>query len=268
MQETTYKIPGLPCSLALLGDFHNGDPAPVLSSLRSHHPALICIIGDVFRYKDTTEGILMIHNQKNILPLLTGCVSIASTFLSLGNHERRLTEEDLSIIKKLGVTILDDEWITATVSGKKLSIGGLTSHTVSNNRAIKEKFPDIDSLDEKEQQRIRAEWTIITKPDYGWLRTVPESDYTILLSHHPEYFPKILHSVDLVLAGHAHGGQWRIFRHGLFAPGQGFWPKYTKGIYPHPDGGKSQMIVTAGLTNTTRVPRIFNPAEVVYVEPG
>ena len=265
MQETTYKTASLPCSFALLGDFHNGDPVPVLSSLRSHHPSFICIAGDIFYYRDTAEGILMIHNQKNVLPLLTGCVSIAPTFLSLGNHDRRVTEEDLFIIKELGVTVLDDEWTTTIVSNKKISIGGLTSHHVKNRRAMIKTFPDFDSLDEQEQQKIRSEWTFITQPDYNWLRTVPENDYAILLSHHPEYFPNIPHSIDLILAAHAHGGQWRVFKHGLFAPGQGFWPKYTKGIYTHPNGEKGQMIVTAGLTNTTRVPRIFNPTELVYI---
>lgn len=58
------------------------------------------------------------------------------------------------------------------------------------------------------------------------------------------------------------GGQWRIFNHGVFAPGQGLWPKYTKGIY------ENRLIVSAGLSNTAGIPRFFNPTEVVYIDPA
>lgn len=66
---------------------------------------------------------------------------------------------------------------------------------------------------------------------------------------------------DLITCGHAHGGQVRLFGHGLFAPGQGFWPHYTKGVY----GGK--MVISAGCSNTAPVPRLFNPTEIVYINP-
>ena len=66
---------------------------------------------------------------------------------------------------------------------------------------------------------------------------------------------------ELVLSGHAHGGQWQFFGHGVWAPGQGWWPRYTKGVYV------GRLVVSAGLSNTTWVPRICNPTEVVYIEP-
>jgi hypothetical protein len=95
-------------------------------------------------------------------------------------------------------------------------------------------------------------------PDTEWLKDSPEG-YKVLLSHHPEYFGLIKDYADLILAGHSHGGQIRLFGHGLFAPGQGFLPKYSKGRYEN-------MIVSAGLANTTWVPRLFNPTEIVIVE--
>ena len=82
------------------------------------------------------------------------------------------------------------------------------------------------------------------------------------MCHHPEYYEwyPIIKSADLVLSGHAHGGQWRFFGRGVYAPGQGLWPKYTKGVY---DG---RLVVSAGCSNsTTPVPRLFNPSEVVFV---
>jgi predicted MPP superfamily phosphohydrolase len=98
------------------------------------------------------------------------------------------------------------------------------------------------------------------EPDTEWLKDCPDG-YKILLSHHPEYYPLIEPYADLILSGHAHGGQFRLFGRGLFAPGQGFLPRYSKGMY-------GKMCVSAGLTNTTWVPRINNPTELVIVEGG
>ena len=65
--------------------------------------------------------------------------------------------------------------------------------------------------------------------------------------------------IDLTLSGHAHGGQIRLLGQGLFAPGQGVLPRYTSGVY------EGRLIVSRGLANTTFVPRLFNPTEMVYI---
>ncbi len=97
-------------------------------------------------------------------------------------------------------------------------------------------------------------------PETAWLTEYSlQPGYHILLSHHPEYIRYIPPNIELVLSGHAHGGQWRFFGHGLFAPGQGILPRWTKGIY---DG---RLVVSAGLSNTAPVPRLFNPTEIVYI---
>ena len=71
---------------------------------------------------------------------------------------------------------------------------------------------------------------------------------------------------DLVLSGHAHGGQWRIpgILNGLYVPNQGLFPKYAGGRYDY-EGGT--MIVSRGLAReSTPIPRIFNRPEVVIVD--
>jgi predicted MPP superfamily phosphohydrolase len=65
--------------------------------------------------------------------------------------------------------------------------------------------------------------------------------------------------MDLIVCGHAHGGQWRLFGRGVYAPGQGLFPKYTSGVL---DG---VCVISRGLGNHTRVPRIFNPPELVLI---
>ena len=103
------------------------------------------------------------------------------------------------------------------------------------------------------------------KPDIKWIDDFCSVDGPkILLCHHPEYYEQYLKNknIDLIVSGHAHGGQWRIFGRGVFAPGQGLFPKYTSGLH---DG---RFIISRGCSNSTRpipVPRFFNPKEVLEV---
>lgn len=100
-----------------------------------------------------------------------------------------------------------------------------------------------------------------------FFKCVEEADdkkYNILLSHRPERADYYENSkFDLVLSGHSHGGQWRIpfILNGLYAPNQGFFPKYAGGKY---EFGNADMIVSRGLAKSF-VPRIFNPPELVVV---
>ena len=233
MKEITYRIPECPVRIALLTDFHNA-PSFDFSPLQQRKPQLICIAGDAVYGKDP------LGEQKNVLPFLRACCAVAPTFMSLGNHEQGLETHDLREIRETGTVLLDNSWVK--MDG--IAIGGLTSAYVTERRKYGES-------------RQHGEH----KPETKWLEAFAAADgYHILLSHHPEYYALIPEAVDLVLCGHAHGGQIRLFHHGLFAPGQGWWPKYTKGVY----GGR--MVVSAGLTNTARaVPRLFNPCEIVYV---
>ena len=100
------------------------------------------------------------------------------------------------------------------------------------------------------------------------LKKETEDDtYTILLSHRPELYEDYQqYGFDLVLSGHAHGGQWRIpgILNGLFAPDQGMFPGHAGGLY---DDMSTPMIVSRGLAReSTLVPRIYNPPELVIID--
>ena len=88
-----------------------------------------------------------------------------------------------------------------------------------------------------------------------------ESGCRVLMSHRPEDYYRYLSDkdMDLVLSGHAHGGQVRLFGHGLFAPGQGLFPKFTKGVEGH-------MIISAGAGDHVPVPRVNNPREILLID--
>lgn len=89
-------------------------------------------------------------------------------------------------------------------------------------------------------------------PDFG------KENYRILLLHRPERARRAIDMAgpDLVLSGHAHGGQMRLFGRGVFAPGQGLFPKYTSGLY---DMGKAKLLVSRGLGRSRFPTRINDP---------
>ena len=159
-----------------------------------------------------------------VIPFLKSLVKIAPTYMSFGNHEVIFPIISRKEFCDTGVHVLDNNY----ESFHDILIGGNTPFT--NDK---------------------------------WLKAFEEEKkFKILLNHHPEDFENYLSekNLDLILSGHAHGGQIRVFGKGLFAPGQGLFPKYTHGKYGH-------MIVTSGLANTAApfIPRIGNPTEIVKI---
>ncbi|MBQ6077646.1 MAG: metallophosphoesterase [Clostridia bacterium] len=86
----------------------------------------------------------------------------------------------------------------------------------------------------------------------------------VVLAHRPERFAIYAQTqADVMLSGHAHGGQIRFGHRGVYAPQQGFFPKYTEGWYRI---GNSSMYVSRGLGNTIAFPRVFNTPELNVID--
>lgn len=295
LTETEYSIPGAFPALALLSDLHGRDYQPVIASLKKYRPAIICITGDFIYGSNPVDDTSPLVSQQNVLPFLTACSSIAPTFVSLGNHERVLDDADLHAIGSTGVTVLDNRYITTTVNGFYLVIGGLTSPYCLEYRKFREEFyreavdtashiVDTTSLPsypkrvvaDKDNQHDPKRRPL---PDTSWLTEFASTPgYHILLSHHPELVDvvnaRVEMPIDLILSGHAHGGQWRVYHPikkkwiGVFAPGQGFWPKLTEGVHEISSGAPgshTSLVISRGLANTANIPRFFNKPEVVYI---
>lgn len=244
MVETFYELP-VPATIALAADLHNAEPAPALASLRARRPALICVAGDLIR-GGARNATPIDEAQPNVLPFLRNCAAIAPTFVSLGNHEWPLTPEDIDAMGRTSARVLDNAWAELEIRGEQIAVGGLTSGYAVRSRRL--------GAEEPGNRRHN-------RPDTAWLTAFERlPGFRLLLCHHPEYYPEYLASrdVDLVLAGHAHGGQWRFFNRGVYAPGQGLWPRLTGGVH-------GRLVVSRGLSNTTRIPRINNPTELVYI---
>ncbi len=231
MQLSHYTVPAniaAALTVAQVSDLHEKPYKRVLAALQKATPDLIAITGDLFDYLDEAP---------DALPFLRACATLAPTVYAYGNHERTTAEDD-EAVRQTGVTLLQDE--ATALCG--LTVGGLCSGFRGHKR----------------QGNLAATPT----PDTEFLARFAAMDgFKLLLSHHPEYYPTYIRDlpIDLTLSGHAHGGQWRLGKRGVFAPGQGFFPTYTSGMY---DG---RLIVSRGLSNTAPIPRLANPTELVFV---
>ena len=236
----------------------------MIASLHSHRPRIICITGDVLYGGRPEDDTSPVASQANVLPFLRSCATIAPTFLSLGNHEWMVDAEDLRLLYSTGVTVLDNELRSISIDGRKVVLAGLTSGYVTDYRVFRAESDGTVRYPRREDLYGigGATRAAAHKPETDWIPSfTSQPGYKIILSHHLEYWPLLKdENIDLILSGHAHGGQWRFFGHGVWSPGQSWWPRYTTGVY------EGKLVVSAGLSNTTWVPRLFNPTEVVYIE--
>lgn len=220
-----------PLRLAFLSDLHDTKNEPILEAIEREKPTAILIGGD------------LIHNDKRYqrgLDLLKACADRYPTFCAVGNHECWYGKEILSMMEERGGILLDNE----AQEFEGILIGGLSSgYPFCHHRTLR----------------------LTPAPNLAFLKEFSEREgFKLLLSHHPEYFPRYIRElpIDLTLSGHAHGGQWRFFGRGILAPGQGLFPKYTNGLY------EQRLLVGRGLGNAHLIPRIGNPPEIIVIELG
>lgn len=267
---TTTKI-SKTTSIVVISDSHNNFSSKWLSMIRSTNPSYILIVGDLMLGRKLAGSDVCVRwsnlNTKSF-EFLKSLLSIAPVYMSLGNHEALATSQDLCGIQKMGVEVLDNSYVSLD---EGIILGGLTSGLVTCYRRYGEKRGIIEKIRGESHHEFYHHGESdfeLSEPDYQWGDTFErECGYKILMSHHPEYWslrnPKLIdRNIDLVLSGHAHGGQIRLFDRGLYSPGQGFLPEFTKGEYK---GKNGVMIVGAGMANTYRIPRVFNPLELINI---
>ncbi|MDD6268476.1 MAG: metallophosphoesterase [Oscillospiraceae bacterium] len=212
----------------------------LIKAIDSQTPDVILMTGDMF-----DDG----SNDENTEFFLQGIYEKYPCYYVTGNHEfyseKEQFYEKMSMLEQYGVTILSGETNFITLNGETINICGVDdpySYRIDN------------TIDFNAQLHSTSE-----QSDNG--------NFTILLSHRPELFEIYTeYDFDLVLCGHAHGGQWRIpwILNGLYAPNQGFFPEYAGGLYEKND---TTMIVSRGLSNCVPFfPRIYNRPELCIID--
>ena len=230
--------------IAQISDLHNAEfgegNAELLRMLSECDPDIIVITGDL-----VDSG----HTDIDVALAFAGeAARIAPAYYVTGNHEAAISQYDIlkSGLEMAGVIVLEDEAISLEYNGESITLIGLSDPDATIKGDLFGEVPAMVST------RLRN----LTEGDSG---------YTVLLSHRPELFETYVScGIDLVLSGHAHGGQFRLpFIGGLIAPNQGLFPKYDAGLYT---GGDTNMVVSRGIGNSIIPIRFNNRPEIVVVE--
>ena len=231
--HTDKPVPEL--KIAFISDLHNTlygkDMCEITDNLKSFAPDVVILGGDFFDFE---------WDEPNSVRFAKYLSVRYPCFYALGNHEFKCGQQD--IIKRgmseLGITVLDGKYSDIKVGGSTVRIHG------------------IEGCSYREQVKACTE------------AILPDA-YNILINHFPEEFPQVSGlGFDLILSGHAHGGQWRIpllLPNGVFSTGEGLFPHYTGGVYVE---NGSQMLVSRGLQRCLRdivIPRVLNRPELVFI---
>lgn len=229
-----------------MSDLHSkkfGENQEVLiEKVKSLNPDIIAITGDLIDSKR--------YDAEASLKVVKELVKHYPVYFVTGNHELWSGRYDSleKELKRYNVTVLRNEHERIQKEGQEICLLGIDdpAFTAKNN-------------DENEEMSTVKNEIVKVK------NAVDQDEYKVLLSHRPELLQVYAEQqIDLVLTGHAHGGQVRLpFIGGLVAPNQGILPKYTAGSYK--EQGTS-MIVSRGLGNSIIPQRIFNRPEIVVVQ--
>ena len=229
--------------IAHVSDLHNTEIGnsneKLLTMLRDAKPDIIAITGDLIDSRHTDIEIA--------LRFAEAAIEIAPCYYVTGNHEARVSEYDelKTGMEAAGVVILEDEKTEISLENDKITLIGVNDPSYQADYL----FGDAETVVSESLSALHSE----------------DDGFTILLSHRPELFDVYVdNGVDVVLSGHAHGGQFRLpFIGGLVAPNQGLFPEYDAGLYTEEN---TNMLVSRGIGNSILPFRFNNRPEVILIE--
>ncbi len=227
-------------TIAQISDFHNTHSRllqeDIIEGLLEIKPDIIVLTGDFIDTRRTDTALALSYAAR--------LLEIAPVYMSAGNHEAATVEEYPPFEKELislGVRVLRNECEKIELGGSAINITGIDDPVF---------FPGED----KYEKIAEAIDTV----------TYDESIFTVTLSHRPEVFSVYVEKQqDLVLSGHAHGGQFRIPGiGGLYIPTEGLFPTYTEGVHTL---DSTKMVVSRGIGSSVFPIRINNRPELVII---
>ena len=230
-----------PLHFMLVSDLHSvsyGEgQREILSMISSQNPDAIFLAGDFF------DSLYPSHPS---LAFFEGVTAIAPCFFISGNHDlwRGAYDAVLPFLEGLGIMVLDGDTAAMDVRGRRVYVSGIGD-------------PTYDAYTDDLLRNLRQLDSSFS--------SLPGDGYRILLAHRPELIDWYArYGFDLVLSGHTHGGQVRIplLLNGLYAPPQGWFARYTGGLYRV---GDTALIISRGCSYYPQIPRIFNPPEICLI---
>ena len=238
--------------IAHISDLHNAefgeDNEILLQMIKETEPDMIAITGDLVDSYHT--------NLQVGIDFVKKVVEIAPTYYVTGNHEARIKEQEelKKGLSDAGVILLQNESIELKKDGEVIILLGVDDPSFQTDYLFGDAATVMDVCLEK-----LIEDFLNTEDGY-----LQEESYSLLLSHRPELFEVYVENdIDLVLSGHAHGGQFRLpFVGGILAPNQGFFPTYDAGSYIEET---THMIVSRGIGNSLFPFRVNNRPEVILI---
>ena len=240
LRVVSYEVPSekvtAPVRLAVLADLHSCEygegQRELLDAVAAQGPDAVALVGDI------VDDVLP---EENAWTTVSALAAQWPCFYVTGNHEwwsgeaERICRE----MEALGVSVLRGDAVTVELNGQEITFCGIDD---PDSGASGQELSQLEEIDK-------------------------DNSFTILLAHRPEEISSYLRGAyDLILSGHAHGGQWRIpgILNGLYAPNQGLFPAYAGGQYTFDE---TVFLVSRGLAReSTRIPRIFNRPEVVVAD--
>lgn len=237
-----------------ISDLHNAkfgkNNQKLVDRIRECAPDMIVLTGDLVDSNHT--------NVDRAVQFVNEIVKICPVYYVTGNHEYWLDTSEyenlMDGVASAGVIILDNQVVEISRWDAKFRLVGLDDRSLADGTLEALLSDESIRNNQAEQKEETAD-----NEDSG------EKELTVVLAHEPQYLARYAGTgVDLVLSGHAHGGQFRLpFVGGIVAPDQGFLPEYTAGEY-YMNG--TEMIVSRGLGNSVIPVRLFNYPEIVCVD--
>lgn len=222
--------------IALLSDLHGKefgkDNHILVNKLASEAPDCIALTGD-FISEDGDTAVFA--------TLLSQLQPLAPCYFVSGNHEwaYRKMHEMADILKACDAQYLNNRYTFIQRGEDKLCICG-----VDDPNSYADMITPPQLVDKLHQR---------------------EGDIPVLyLCHRNDTMEKMpLLDVDVVLCGHGHGGILRLpFVGGLLGVDRKLFPRYCAGLY---ENSAYSMVVSRGMGNIHRIPRLFNFPEIVIV---
>lgn len=241
VHDVPLAVPGWPAELdglrvAVVGDVHVGSPwfglervASIVERVADAQPDLVLLLGDYM--VDVTFGVQ--HDPADVAAALAGLKDVAPVVGVLGNHDWDADGVRVrTAFEAAGLPMLEEEAVP--VLDGRLWIAGVGD--------LWRRTPDVGTA----------------------LAQVPDGAPVVLLTHNPDVVLEVPATVPLVLAGHTHGGQVRLFGKVLHTISKKHGNRWSHGWY-----AADRLYVTPGLgTSKWPIRNVVPEVPVLVLRPA